>query len=98
IYDYEQKAWVKTLKSIKGFAFTRPERVFAQDDNTLWVSDYSKCTLVQMGIFKGEIREYETVKKNLVKVRTATTRNGEETGEFYVDLRTHEIVEPAEAE
>lgn len=98
IYDHEQKEWVKTLKSIKGFAFTRPERVFAQDDNTMWVSDINKCTLVQMGVFKGEIREYETVDEDLVKVQTAMTRSGEETGEFYVDLRTHEIVDPAEAE
>lgn len=98
IYDLEKEEWVKTLKSIKGFAFTRPDRVFAQNDSTLWVSDISKCALVQMGVFKGEIREYELVSEHVAKVRGALTRSGEETEEFYVDLRTHEIVDPAEAE
>ena len=51
-----------------------------------------------MGVFKGEIREYEPINKTLVKVRTARTRSGEEQEEFYVDLRTHEIADPAEAE
>ncbi|MDE7077192.1 MAG: quinoprotein amine dehydrogenase [Alistipes sp.] len=97
IYDMEKEEWVKTLKSIKGFAFTRPDRVFAQNDSTLWVSDISKCALVQMGVFKGEIREYEPVAKNVVKVRAALTRSGEPE-EFYVDLRTHEIIDPEEAE
>lgn len=98
IYDYEQKEWVKTLKSIKGFAFTRPERICKGSDGTFWISDVTKCTLVQMGVFKGEIREYELVSKHVAKVRGAQTRSGETTEEFYVDLRTHEIIDPAEAE
>lgn len=96
VYDYAQKEWVKAFKSVKGFAFTRPERICKGSDGTFWISDIAKNTLVRMGVFKGEIREYEPINKNVVKVRTALTRSGEETGEFYVDLRTHEIVDPAE--
>ena len=75
-----------------------PERVFAQNDSTLWVSDIRKQTLVQVGVFKGEIREYELVNKHVVKVRNAVTRNGETAKEFFVDLRTHEIIDPEEEE
>ncbi|MDE6070558.1 MAG: quinoprotein amine dehydrogenase, partial [Alistipes sp.] len=39
IYDFGQKEWVKTIKSVKGFAFTKPERIYREDDETLWVSD-----------------------------------------------------------
>ena len=49
-----------------------------------------------MGVFKGEIREYEPINKNVVNVRTALTRSGEDDAEFYVDLRTHEIIDPEE--
>ncbi len=98
VYDPAKKEWVKTLKSVRGFAFSTPERVFAQNDSTLWVSDIRKQTLVQVGVFKGEIREYELVNKHVVKVRDAVTRNGETAKEFFVDLRTHEIIDPEEEE
>lgn len=98
IYDFENKAWIKALKTVKGFAFSIPTRIFAQDDNTLWVSDTNKKLLVKTGVFKGEIREYETVSKHLIKVKEAVTRNGATTEEFYVDLRTHEIIDSKEAE
>lgn len=98
IYDYAKKEWVKTFKTVKGYAFTKPERIYGSADGTFWISDVTKCALVQMGVFKGEIREYEPINKTLVKVRTARTRSGEEQEEFYVDLRTHEIADPAEAE
>lgn len=98
IYDFEKKEWVKTLKSIKGFAFSNPERIFAQDEHTLWVSDIKKQALVKMGIFKGEIREYTQVNSRIVQVTTARTRSGEEAETFYVDILTHEIVDPAEVE
>ena len=96
VYDYAQKEWVKTLKSVKGFAFGRPERICKGSDGTFWISDITKNTLVRMGVFKGEIREYEPINKNVVKVRTALTRSGEDNAEFYVDLRTHEIIDPEE--
>ncbi|MCM1150460.1 MAG: quinoprotein amine dehydrogenase [Alistipes sp.] len=98
VYDYGSKEWVKTLKAIKGFTFTNPARIYRENDETFWVSDISKRTLVKMGVFRGEIREYEAVNRNVVKVRSAQTRSGEECGGFYVDLRTHEIVEEAEIE
>ena len=97
IYDNQKKEWIKTFKSVKGFTFTKPERIYGAADGTYWVSDVTKGALVQMGVFKGEIREYEPVAKNVVKVRAALTRSGEPE-EFYVDLRTHEIIDPEEAE
>ena len=99
IYDFEQKEWVKTLKSVKGFSFQYPDRIFREDDETFWVSDIGKRTLVKMKVFKGEIREYSYENEDVVKVAAARTRSGEDTeGGFCVDLRTHEIVDPAEAE
>lgn len=98
IYDFEKKEWVKALKSIKGFAFSNPERIFAQDEHTLWVSDIKKQALVKMGIFKGEIREYTQVNSHIVQVTASRTRSGEEAETFYVDILTHEIVDPAEVE
>ncbi len=98
IYDLGKKEWIKTLKTVKGFAFGNPERVFAQNDSTLWISDIKKQTLVQVGVFKGEIREYELVSKHVVKVKDAMTRSGKTSEEFFVDLRTHEIIDPEEME
>ena len=99
IYDFRQKEWIKTLKSVKNFTFTNPERIYRESDETFWVSDTNKRTLVKVGIFRGEIREYEAVNDHIVKVRPPLTRSGEEAGEaFYVDLRTHEIIDPAEIE
>lgn len=99
IYDFQKKEWVKTLKSVKDFAFTNPERIYREDNETFWVSDTSKRALVKVGIFKGEIREYESVNDHIVRVQPTLTRSGEEAGEpFYVDLRTHEIIDPAEIE
>lgn len=98
IYDCTQKEWVRTLKTVKGFAFTKPERIYRENDETLWVSDITKRTLVKMAVFKGEIREYESVGKNIVRVYEPMTRSGEAAEAFYVDLRTHEIVDPEEIE
>ena len=59
VYDCQQKEWVKKLKSIKGYVFSQPERIYAQNDTVLWVSDIhnTKRTLVKMVVHKGEIRE-----------------------------------------
>lgn len=97
IYDFNKKAWVNAIKSVKGFAFTTPDRIYRDDDTTFWVSDTNKRTLVKVGIFRGEIREYSRVNEHIVKVESIMTRSGEEAaGGFYVDLRTHEIVGEAE--
>ena len=93
VYDYEQKAWVKTFKALKGFSLTKPERICRESDTSFWVSDVTKRTLVRMGVFKSEIREYSRVNDHVVRVETALTRGGETEGGFYVDLRTHEIVD-----
>lgn len=94
IYDTERKEWVKMLKSVKGFAFDNPERVCA-DGDILWVSDYNKKILVKMGVFKNEIREYSEAGPDMVEVATAATY-GEEPETFYVNINTHEVVEPSE--
>ncbi len=92
IYDYEQKEWVKTLKSAKGMTFGNPERVYA-DNDILWVSDINKKVLAKMGVFKNEIREYSKVSPNIIKVDRVMTY-GDEPETFYVDITTHEIVDP----
>lgn len=92
IYDNEQKEWVKTLKSIKGFSFGNPERAYA-DGNILWVSDINNKTLVKAGVFKNEIREYSYITANVVEVTVAAATYGEEPETFYVDIATHEVVE-----
>ena len=98
IYDCEQKEWVKTLKSIKGFAFSIPERIYRESDECLWVSDTKNRALVKMGVFKGEIREYESVSEGIVRVYDMQTRNSETASVFYVNIKTHEIVDPSEWE
>lgn len=99
IYDFNKKAWVNAIKSVKGFTFKTPERIYRENDESVWVSDTGNHTLVKVGIFRGEIREYSRVNDHVVKVESIMTRSGEETaGGFYVDLRTHEIVEEAEIE
>lgn len=59
IYDCQQKEWSHKLKSVKGYAFSQPARIYAQSDSVLWISDVhnTKRTLVKMVIHKGEIRE-----------------------------------------
>ena len=59
IYDCQLKEWTRKLKSVKGYAFSRPARIYAQNDSVLWVSDIhdTKRTLVEMVVHKGEIRE-----------------------------------------
>ncbi len=59
IYDCRRGEWVKQLKSVKGYAFSQPARIYAQSDSVFWVSDVhkNKRTLVKMVAYKGEIRE-----------------------------------------
>ena len=47
------------VETVKGYAFSQPARIYAQNDSVLWVSDThsSKRTLVKMLVHKGEIRE-----------------------------------------
>ncbi len=59
IFDCATGEWVKKLKTVKGYAFSQPMRVYAQCDTVLWVSDThaSKRALVKVLAHKGEIRE-----------------------------------------
>ena len=59
IYDRDLQEWCRALKAIKGYAFSQPTRIYAQNDSVLWVSDThsSKRTLVKMVVHKGEIRD-----------------------------------------
>lgn len=59
IYDRQQKRWSHRFKSVKGYAFIQPARIYAQNDSVFWVSDIhnSKRTLVKIIMHKGEIRE-----------------------------------------
>ena len=97
VFNHDRER-VKVLKAIPGFTFTRVDHIYRESDEVLWVSDYNTRTLVKMGVFKAEIREYETVDENIVKVQAARTRSGEVEGELYVNVRTHQIVDPAEVE
>ena len=59
IYERQSNEWSKKIKTVKGYAFSQPARIYAQNDSVLWVSDThsSKRTLVKMLVHKGEIRE-----------------------------------------
>ena len=57
--NFPDNEWSKKIKTVKGYAFSQPARIYAQNDSVLWVSDThsSKRTLVKMLVHKGEIRE-----------------------------------------
>ncbi len=59
IYDGRRKEWVKKLKTVKGYEFLQPARIYSQNDTVFWVSDMhgGRRTLVKMIVHKGEIRE-----------------------------------------
>lgn len=59
VYDCQEGEWVKNFKSVKGYDFSQPARVYAQSDTVLWISDThnAKRTLVKTVVHKGEIRE-----------------------------------------
>lgn len=59
IYDCRRGEWIKQLKTVKGYAFSQPTRIYAQADSVFWVSDThsAKRTLVKVVAYKGEIRE-----------------------------------------
>lgn len=92
VYDCQSEEWTKAVKSLKGFAFSQPARIYAQNDSVYWVSDVAKRTLVKMKVYKGEIQEYTRVSDRLVKVNTVQTRGSGDAG-FLIDTRTHEVVE-----
>ena len=59
IYERQSNEWSEKIKTVKGYAFSQPARIYAQNDSVLWVSDThsSKRTLVKMLVHEGGIRE-----------------------------------------
>ena len=57
IYDRTKGNWENSFKSVKGYTFKKPEKLLV-DQNTLWVSDVNAQKLVEVKIYKNEIREY----------------------------------------
>lgn len=94
VYDRQAETWTKEFSRIKGYAFAEPARIYAQNDSLFWVSDTGagKRTLVKMGVYKNEIREYERLDEHRIKVTGPRTR-GDGPEAFVVDIRTHEILE-----
>lgn len=95
IYDRASQEWISALKKIKGFTFIQPYKIYRQDDETFWISDIKNPALVKMTVYKGEIREFSRISDRIIRVDAAVTTKGAEPEPFYVDVRTHEIVDPA---
>lgn len=87
IYDRTRSGFVQTLSSIKGYQFKGPEKM-QFDGKSLWVSDPTTKQLIEVNIYKNEIREYEQVSKDLV--RLPATRSAGNTS--LVNIETHELV------
>ncbi len=94
IYDRSTGEWINAVKTIKGFTFNQPFKIYRQDDETFWVSDIKNLTLIKMIVYKGEIRQYSRINDRIIRVEAAVTTKGAESEPFYVDTRTHEIVDP----
>ncbi len=62
-YERQSNEWSKKIKTVKGYAFSQPARIYAQNDSVLWVSDThsSKRTMVKMLVHKGEIRNRDSI-------------------------------------
>lgn len=58
IYDRTKESWENSFKSVKGYTFKKPEKLLI-DNNSLWVSDVNARKLVEVKIYKNEIREYD---------------------------------------
>ncbi|WP_300726065.1 quinoprotein amine dehydrogenase [uncultured Rikenella sp.] len=94
IYDRAAKQWNNPIKSIKGFAFSQAARIHRVTDESFWVSDLTKQAVVKMDVYKNEIREYSRISDRIIRVDAALTSKGMETTPVFVDIRTHEIVDP----
>lgn len=58
IYDRTKESWENSFKSVKEYTFKKPEKLLI-DNNSLWVSDVNARKLVEVKIYKNEIREYD---------------------------------------
>ncbi len=94
IYDKAAKQWINPIKSIKGFAFSQAARIYGQDEEKFWISDLKKQAVVRMDVYQNEIREYSRISDRIIRIDAAPASKGMETAPFFVDIRTHEIVDP----
>lgn len=92
VYNRELNEWTQSFKSVKGFAFSQPARIYSQNDSVFWVSDIARGILVKMEVYKGEIREYMRLNNRFIKVVSAQPEGAGDEG-FLVDIRTHEVIE-----
>lgn len=58
VYDRAEGQWMGSFARAKGFTFSNPQKVYAQNDTALWVSDAGNNTLVKVNVFRNEIRAY----------------------------------------
>ncbi|WP_294470767.1 hypothetical protein [uncultured Bacteroides sp.] len=58
LYDRTKESWGSSFKSVKGFTFKKPEKLLT-DKNSFWISDQNANVLVEVRIYKNEIREYD---------------------------------------
>lgn len=57
IYDRSKESWGNSFRSVKGFSFKKPQKLLI-DGNSLWISDINAKVLVEVHIYRNEIREY----------------------------------------
>lgn len=90
IYDRKKGEVTRTFDSIFGAKFTKPQKIYMQDDQ-MWVVDYGSKEIYNALITTNEIREYSFVTRGgnstLVQVEDEAGRK------LVVDVETHEIVE-----
>ena len=58
IYDRTKKEWGNSFKSVNGYTFKKAEKLLIAG-SSLWVSDTNAKKLIEVKIYKNEIREYE---------------------------------------
>lgn len=58
VYDRSKESWGNSFRSVKGFTFKKPEKLLV-DENSLWISDVNAKALVEVNIYRNEIREYD---------------------------------------
>lgn len=88
IYDRTRTEFVQSFNTVKGYQFKNPEKIVAYG-NTLWISDPGTNQLVEVNIYKNEIREYEKISKNLIRLISTRTANSQGT---LINIETHEVV------
>ena len=92
VYDRASQQWIKKLSTVRGWSFRQPIRIHAQEAGRFWISDTGSNTVIELGAFRNEIREFTPLDGTRVQVTEVPTRGGAPRT-LVVDLSTHEIVE-----